>query len=239
MLQGTQGYPGDDRFWAPICDCKYPYYGQYCDEVASMDSVCVGTNPCLNGGTCSRRQYHQNWNWDNIGNPPTQGGGGFYTTTDTLPSPSNQYIRSYKEPFQCICPVGYYGDNCELTTNPTATCTATTCQNGGTCMNLSNGPVCACPCGYAGDTCEITAVNRLINGVVGIGARMDFCSAGVNCQNGGTCLNTPEGQGFSCACKSGWGGTYCTFRGLSAAASVTPSLFLVALCAGVLALFKN
>jgi len=106
-------------------------------------------------------------------------------------------------------------------------------------MNLSNGPVCACPCGYAGDTCEITAVNRLINGVVGIGARMDFCSAGVNCQNGGTCLNTPEGQGFSCACKSGWGGTYCTFRGLSAAASVTPSLFLVALCAGVLALFKN
>jgi len=65
---------------------------------------------------------------------------------------------------------------------------------------------------------------------------MQFCSNGVSCQNGGTCRDKANGQGFDCWCPSGYYGYYCDIKGKSAAASVAPSLLVVAAAAIIAAL---
>jgi hypothetical protein len=65
---------------------------------------------------------------------------------------------------------------------------------------------------------------------------MRFCSNGVACQNGGSCNDAANGQGFSCSCATGWYGNYCELKGRSAAASVAPSVLVVAAAAIIAAL---
>ena len=49
--------------------------------------------------------------------------------------------------YQCRCPVGFTGMNCEM---PIDYCASTPCQNGGWCTNNQTGPVCECLQGFIG-----------------------------------------------------------------------------------------
>lgn len=212
----------DDRYWPWRCKCKWPYYGKNCEKVAPTPTadgllpVVCGANdsPCQHGGTCSARNYN-----------PTSGG---YFYTDFYTGMSVE-----AEPWQCLCTAGWAGAMCEIAVEQ---CTATTCSNGGVCIQsgYSSKLSCSCPCGYAGERCEIMATNVNAdsiaqysnNGAGGVGYRLEFCSQ-EPCQNGGTCVHTLNGQGFNCQCKSGWYGTYCQYTVRSAAAGVVPSLVAV------------
>lgn len=80
---------------------------------------------------------------------------------------------------RCVCPTGFEGTYCELTSDP---CKKVTCLNGGTCADGK----CTCPTGYYGTYCET----------------YDPCRT-VSCANGGTCVNG------SCVCPDGYEGVSC------------------------------
>jgi hypothetical protein len=205
----------------------------------------MGDNPCKNGGTCLRNTYQVAYG------PGGDGGGGFWHLDLANPiglAGQRSYFRIQDLPWTCRCPKGFYGMDCTLTTDPTkVTCPAANpCLNGGTCFvgKLTTTPStiykqyyqCACPCGFSGHLCQIAAVKSNFNGFVGIGERMQFCSNGVACLNGGTCYDTKEGTGFACLCSTGYYGNYCELKGKSAAASVVPSVLVVAAAAIIAAL---
>jgi hypothetical protein len=202
----------------------------------------------LNGGTCLRNTYQTAYG-------AQAGGGGFWHLDYTnpfgllplIPSGSTawNFFRIQDQPWMCKCPKGFYGVDCSLTSDPTkVVCPASNpCLNGGTCfVGTTSGAIkkqfyqCACPCGYSGHLCQIAAVTSSFGGFVGIGARMQFCANGVACLNGGTCMDTQDGTAFFCNCPTSYYGNYCEFKGKSAAASVAPSLLVVAAAAIIAAL---
>ncbi|XP_011680720.2 fibropellin-1 [Strongylocentrotus purpuratus] len=73
----------------------------------------------------------------------------------------------------------------------TLDCVLEPCQNGGTCIDLTNAFECNCPAGYTGDLCEI---------------KLDFCNSNP-CVNGGTC--TADNFGYTCDCVAGWTDVNC------------------------------
>ena len=54
--------------------------------------------------------------------------------------------------YQCNCPAGFEGTNCETNTNE---CSSNPCLNGGTCDDQINGYTCHCAAGFIGSKCEI------------------------------------------------------------------------------------
>ncbi|KAF7236299.1 hypothetical protein EYD10_16956 [Varanus komodoensis] len=76
-------------------------------------------------------------------------------------------------------------------------CSGTSCKNGGTCLNHSNGTfTCQCLPGYEGDLCQF----------------VDPCTLGP-CQNGGTCslqiVRPTSPPAFTCVCPPGFTGEQC------------------------------
>ena len=99
--------------------------------------------------------------------------------------------------YNCECPSGYNGTNCEEDINE---CEVNPCQNGAMCSESgTNSSVelgeytCDCLPGYNGTNCE-----EIIN----------VCDPDP-CQNGATC--TQDIGEFTCDCLSGYNGTYCQF----------------------------
>jgi hypothetical protein len=218
----------DDRFWGYMCTCKWPYYGDNCELVAPRDPVVCTNNECQNGATCGPMNYDSSR-------------GNIY-----------QFVGNFRQvglTYTCQCNANYTGIRCET---PKVTCANSPnyCQNGGNCVAVGGAvdgsrPGCICPCGFAGDRCELQASNSDRNSLLmlsnvngGVGYRLDFCS-NAPCQNGGTCYNSMNGQGFLCICKSGWGDRYCQTKVRSAAAGVVPSLFAVAAAVAVALALKN
>ncbi|XP_077558215.1 sushi, von Willebrand factor type A, EGF and pentraxin domain-containing protein 1-like isoform X2 [Haemaphysalis longicornis] len=90
--------------------------------------------------------------------------------------------------FQCVCPDGLRGLNCEEDVDD---CGPGLCQNGGTCVDGLNSFSCFCPAGYAGSACELN---------------VDDCASGP-CQNGATCIDGVNSYG--CKCAKGFTGKNC------------------------------
>jgi hypothetical protein len=110
---------------------------------------------------------------------------------DANPSTSLRGIESNVNPanFSCICPLGYFGTQCQLF----SACLSAPCQNGATCTTAGGGAsfVCTCVPGYSGSVCQ---------------TNVDECGSNP-CQNGGTCNDVING--FTCTCSAGYSGNRC------------------------------
>ncbi|XP_072168931.1 hyalin-like [Diadema setosum] len=121
-----------------------------------------------------------------------------------------QEISGLCSAYQCVCPAGFGGVNCEIVIlengNP---CNSFPCANGGECLTLdSQFYTCLCRDGYAGVNCQ-----QMTAAVPGF----DSCNANP-CQNGATCYNsyhsndptptsyTPQ---YYCMCAQGFTGANC------------------------------
>jgi hypothetical protein len=87
--------------------------------------------------------------------------------------------------YNCSCPEGWNGTNCENDVNECLP-GSDPCQNGGTCNNFDGGYNCTCPEGWEGINCEND---------------IDECLQEPGpCQNEGECLNF-DVRGYNCTCQ--------------------------------------
>ncbi|XP_051504499.1 protein delta homolog 2-like [Myxocyprinus asiaticus] len=167
------------------CRCDPGWGGPRCDD-------CVRMPGCLHG-TC-----HQPWQCTCM-----DGWAGRFCDKDI-------YVCSREQPCQngatcvlnesgeynCLCPEGFHGRDCELKTGPCQK-TKSPCKNGGLCEDLSGyAPELTCQClaGFTGPRCE---------------TNMDDCLMRP-CANGATCLDGVNR--FSCLCPAGFTGRFCTIN---------------------------
>uniref|UniRef100_A0A8C7WP38 Protein eyes shut homolog n=1 Tax=Oryzias sinensis TaxID=183150 RepID=A0A8C7WP38_9TELE len=138
---------------------------------------------------------------------------------DSSPCQHNGTCYDLVGDYECQCPAGFQGKNCEVDIDacglPTSTCSPKTqcldlpkafeyschvpcpqdfqpCANGGHCvLNNASSYTCICTRGWTGQTCRIN-VNDCIQHW---------------CQNMATCVD--EIDGYSCLCPSGYTGVFC------------------------------
>ncbi|VDP13161.1 unnamed protein product [Soboliphyme baturini] len=138
---------------------------------------------------------------------------------------------SCQQPGECICQLGYIGENCDTcqrypscqhgTCEKPFDCTCNEgwggkfcnqdlnycthhkpCVNGGTCTNTGAGSyTCTCSPDFTGTNCETKIDGRHCQ----ISART---CAEDPCQNGATCTEVPH-RGYLCICNPGWEGSNC------------------------------
>ncbi|XP_057205827.1 protocadherin Fat 1 isoform X2 [Triplophysa rosa] len=144
------------------------------------------SNPCLNGGSCLKRQS-----------------GGCFCKCNTLfsgthsevnisPCDSNPCLYGgtciqNNLDYICECRGEYSGQRCQI--GPY--CKENPCQNGGICIDSLDGPVCECEPGFKGERCTVDVDECLDN----------------PCLNNGRCVNT-HGS-FNCSCLPGFSGRLC------------------------------
>ncbi|XP_030363787.1 basement membrane-specific heparan sulfate proteoglycan core protein isoform X2 [Strigops habroptila] len=76
------------------------------------------------------------------------------------------------------------------------TCQDQPCQNGGMCQDAESGTyVCRCPHGFTGSNCEYSQASH---------CHPEACGADA------TCVNRPDGTGYTCRCHLGKSGERCT-----------------------------
>ncbi|XP_054436820.1 delta-like protein 3 [Pteronotus mesoamericanus] len=152
------------------CRCMEGWTGPFCTVPVSTSTCPSSRGPsaavtgCLvpGPGACD-------------GNPCANGG----SCSETL------------ESFECACPRGFYGLQCEVSG---VTCADGPCFNGGLCVggaDPDSAYICHCPPGFQGSNCE---------------KRVDRCSL-QPCQNGGLCLDL--GHALRCSCRAGFAGPRC------------------------------
>ncbi|XP_053469828.1 protein jagged-2b isoform X1 [Ictalurus furcatus] len=170
LIHGGCSVPGE-------CTCNYGWQGQFCDE-------CLPYPGCVHG-TCDVPWHcncEKNWggllcdkdlNYCGTHHPCVNGG---------------TCINSEPNEYNCACPEGYSGKNCEIAEHA---CVSNPCANGGTCHEVSSGFECQCPPGWEGPTCA---------------KDMDECASSP-CAQGGTCIDLDNS--FECLCPPQWAGKTC------------------------------
>ncbi|XP_023289907.1 fat-like cadherin-related tumor suppressor homolog isoform X2 [Orussus abietinus] len=177
-----------------------------CDPgVVLVPTGACGSQPCLNGGTCSEREPN---------GYECQCQGRFTGLTcelDTDPCASAPCLyggRCKMVPggagdYTCDC-VGpsLSGKRCEFGRY----CTPNPCAHGGVCEEGDDGPICRCR-GFTGERCEVD---------------LDECETSP-CMNGGTCIN--EVGSYRCICPATATGANCGQPARSSTAIVSTPHF--------------
>ncbi|XP_019643256.1 PREDICTED: LOW QUALITY PROTEIN: protein crumbs-like [Branchiostoma belcheri] len=170
------------------CICTTRYTGRNC-EIDTGPLCNSEANLCYNGGVC---QEQQNGNYTTC--VCRDGWAGPRCTESPCvsePCMNGATCLNVTGGYQCTCPEGFAGVNCEININECASVPAP-CKNGGVCTDGIGGVICDCTdTGYEGPFCD-RDVNECINNP---------------CQNGGACFNRPGG--FTCQCAQGWDGETC------------------------------
>lgn len=185
---------------AVTCTCLEGYQGSDCSSTSDMPLSACASNPCQYGGTCSPDPLASytcacssgfsgtdcSTNIDNCASDPCQNGG---TCQDGIDGFICRCIEGITgEVCQVLCPEGQVGEFCEVILSY---CTASSCHNGGTCVEVIGGFTCLCLSSYTGPMCEMA----------------DNCTT-TDCVNGGMCSTSPE-EGARCACDTEFGGPNC------------------------------
>ncbi|RUS79891.1 hypothetical protein EGW08_012369 [Elysia chlorotica] len=206
-----------------VCDeisgekiCMFGWLGELCDTPASNvshhepcpDSVCRH-GVCVDGVCCCEPGYT-----------------GTLCHTQILECLHQPCLNGGKcidkiNWYQCDCPSGYAGVNCELKTtsgeNNTVVnlpCSTNVCRNSGSCVPIGNSDFyCECTERYVGIMCDIYVPNNSNNQLC-----PDFhfgADCSVRCEESDSC----GGGHFYCdsnsgdkICRNGWGGTDCNIR---------------------------
>ncbi|KAK3912487.1 Protein jagged-1b [Frankliniella fusca] len=196
------------------CVCAPGYTGRHCHEseyaqlhqpprrakctASGCNTMCFSPasdindcklNPCLNGGTCVDRVNSfqcickEGWEGDTCA----------INRNDCEPNPcrNNGTCSDRVADFYCSCRDGWKGKTCSLRNSH---CDRGTCRNGGDCRDLGHTFACQCPPDWEGTVCQLP--------------KHRACDS-KPCFNGGTCLNTGEGEGFTCVCREGFEGERC------------------------------
>nr|XP_024214483.1 protein crumbs [Halyomorpha halys] len=198
-----------------MCECFPGYTGVNCE----VDINECESNPCQYGGTCKERSV-LGYYLPEIRNERSLAHSVF----------SHEFNYSSAAGYECICPPGILGDNCEINVNE---CESSPCQYG-TCSDLVDGYTCDCEEGFEGTLCEIE-INECerytpcVHGVCHDGRANYMCECnpkygGKNCSveltgcnkneclNGGKCKPYLENETihkFNCTCPYGFQGPIC------------------------------
>ncbi|KAL7730858.1 hypothetical protein ACLKA6_003615 [Drosophila palustris] len=202
-----------DTYGSFMCQCLDGWHGEMCEKPISCQ-----TQQCLNGGTCVDKPI----GFQCICTPEYSG-----ELCQLGPSCAQQCpIDSECIGGVCVCKPGTSGYNCQQSSGDGGTtlaltpinCNATNgkCLNGGTCS--MNGTHCYCSVGYSGDRCEKVENCTPLNCQEPMICAQNQCICPENkicnqcathpCQNGGACLDLPNGD-YECKCQRGWTGRNC------------------------------
>ncbi|XP_055375058.1 protein crumbs isoform X2 [Condylostylus longicornis] len=195
------------------CICKPGTTGSHCETLSSAmadipprSGGCV----CMNGGTCSPNGTHcycpsgfegarcerlEPCSPNNCREPMTCSNGKCICLQgrNCLPCKSNPCLnggncKTNGLSYECICPEGWNGTNCEIDIDECAD--KTVCGNG-ICVNQMGTFKCYCEPGFTGLRCD---------------SDVDECLS-QPCKNGATCMNRVND--FECVCPPGFEGKDC------------------------------
>ncbi|XP_078463223.1 scavenger receptor cysteine-rich domain-containing protein DMBT1-like isoform X2 [Lampetra planeri] len=137
--------------------------------------------------------------------------------------------------YQCFCPPGSWGTNCEYGMSTTETapttapgpvgCQSYPCLNGGTCEDGWSYPShwCSCSPPWSGRNCEYAITTETAptttHGPVG-------CQS-YPCLNGGTCEDWWLYPGHLCSCSPPWSGSNCEYAITTEAPTTPPDMKLM------------
>lgn len=167
-----------------VCECKDPYWGDFCDQKRVLNNDPCKNNPCLNDGVCRADNF--------IAVCDCVGGfkGPFCETGPCFPNPcgnKGECVVIDNEAV-CNCKNGFTGIFCEE--NP---CKPNPCKNDGECSIFDDDAFCTCAEGFEGTFCEVES-------------KKDPC-LDFDCKNGGECNMSDNGP--VCFCASGFEGVNC------------------------------
>ncbi|KRT83207.1 EGF-like domain containing protein, partial [Oryctes borbonicus] len=134
--------------------CRPGWIGEFCDQCepypGCKNGYCNGTSwQCICDTNWGGILCDQDLNYCGTHEPCLNGG----TCENTAP-----------DAYQCTCPDGFSGVNCEVVDNP---CAPAPCQHGGTCLVDGGSFTCQCAPGWTGSTCNIEFVFHIIWSSVG------------------------------------------------------------------------
>ncbi|XP_017780565.1 PREDICTED: protein jagged-1b isoform X2 [Nicrophorus vespilloides] len=162
------------------CKCRPGWRGEFCDQCepypGCKHGYCNGSSwACICDTNWGGILCDQDLNYCGTHEPCLNGG----TCENTAP-----------DRYNCTCPDGFSGTNCEVVDNP---CAPAPCLHGGSCRVVGGSFSCVCAPGWTGLTCNMD---------------IDEC-ASAPCQNGGTCVDGENS--FGCECPAAWEGSVCQF----------------------------